>query len=65
MTQWIKCSERLPEVDQEVLGIDDANNYEALLYTWSFMSPGTYFFAASSGEFHPTHWMPLPEPPTD
>lgn len=62
MSNWIKCSDRMPELGEEVLCIDEFGNYEAALY-YSGYIPGPLFFATSAGEFHPTHWQPLPEPP--
>lgn len=67
MSEWIKCSERMPELDKRVL-----------LYFGSYGGhiedgcigddgdgPYHYFFDGDSLQQEPTHWMPLPEPPTD
>ena len=64
MQNWIKCSERMPELEQEVLCIDKFSNYEAAIYTKGYFGD-TPFFAITAGEFHPTYWQPLPEPPQE
>lgn len=64
MSQWIKCSERMPELKQEVLCINEWGDYEAGIYDVGYI-PGPPFFATTAGEFNPTHWQPLPSPPED
>lgn len=59
---WVACSERMPKKGQEVLCTDQFENYETALYDTGYI-PGPPFFATTAGEFHPTHWMPLPTPP--
>jgi hypothetical protein len=59
---WIPVSERMPEKGQEVLCTDQFHNYETALYDIGYI-PGPPFFATTAGEFHPTHWMPLPAAP--
>ncbi|HDW0017120.1 TPA: DUF551 domain-containing protein [Enterobacter ludwigii] len=59
---WVACSERMPAKGQEVLCTDRFENYETALYDTGYI-PGPPFFATTAGEFHPTHWMPLPTPP--
>ena len=66
VNRWIPCSERLPEVDTDVIvfysswrdkTIQVAHlNYDKLTFE---LSDGEYHFPASAV----THWMPLPEPP--
>lgn len=65
MSEWIKCSERMPKLEQEVLCVDQFDNYEAAIYTKGYFKESNPFFAVTAGEFHPTHWMPLPEPPKE
>ncbi|WP_376783158.1 DUF551 domain-containing protein [Atlantibacter hermannii] len=59
--EWIKCSERVPEDKDHVVCINVSRG-------------GTPFVAfrcenlwVSGSNYQPevTHWMPLPEPPTD
>ena len=59
---WVACSERMPKKGQEVLCTDCFENYETALYDSGYI-PGPPFFATTAGEFHPTHWMPLPAAP--
>lgn len=61
---WVACSERMPKKGQEVLCTDQFENYETALYDTGYI-PGPPFFATTAGEFHPTHWMPLPNPPKE
>ena len=65
MSQWIKCSERMPEFycsclvcdDHEDMAIAMPNNLDAGERKGFIMSNGEIFVA--------THWMPLPEPPQE
>ncbi|HBQ5766030.1 DUF551 domain-containing protein [Klebsiella pneumoniae] len=61
---WISVSERMPKMGQEVLCTDQFENYETALYDAGYI-PGPPFFATTAGEFHPTHWMPLPAGPRE
>lgn len=64
-TEWIKCSDILPPVHQDVLVFyppwgDDAIQVAHLLYDGSLWDVcGEFNF----GLYAVTHWMPLPEPP--
>lgn len=66
MTQWIKCSDRMPDVHKDVL-IYVTHPYEILLAYLS--DSGEFCYDIDSyGEqvmTHATHWQPLPEPPTN
>lgn len=68
MAEWIKCSERLPEPNIEVLAYVKAKTAKSTF--------GPFFAIRKNRELHPwqyldgdtcfskvTHWMPLPEPP--
>ncbi len=61
MTEWIKCSEKLPDNDDYVLGIC---NDTIGIYT--FDKEDQYwdheFLSCISG-FNVKYWMPLPKPP--
>ncbi|EPT7052174.1 DUF551 domain-containing protein [Cronobacter sakazakii] len=59
---WIPCSERMPDLKQEVLCVNQWGDVEAAVYDVGYI-PGEPFFATSAGEFHPTHWHALPELP--
>lgn len=66
VNRWIPCSERMPEVDIDVIvfyphwrdnPVQVAHlNYDKLTFE---LSDGEFNFAASMV----THWMPRPEPP--
>lgn len=76
MSDWIKCSERMPD-DGQIVAIINAGHgeiYEAATVTRS----GTHFILMDGLEasnydggavvtlsMEATHWMPLPEPPKD
>ena len=68
--EWIKCSERLPE---------ESSHLRILLWNGSYIRYGKWLSTDCSGkncDWHDdydnrikgkkiTHWMPLPEPPTE
>ena len=59
-TDWVKCSERMPELDVPVL-VYTGNGMD-IDHTYDF-GDGVSFYDDLYGEF--THWMPLPAPPTE
>ncbi|HCC0172530.1 TPA: DUF551 domain-containing protein [Cronobacter sakazakii] len=59
---WIPSSERLPDLKQEILCVNQWGEVEAAIYDVGYI-PGEPFFATSAGEFYPTHWHALPELP--
>ena len=69
MSEWIKCSERLPENEQVVLAYDD----DIFLLTFKQTTDGRhkkhggYFYSSDDGEFFDEikYWQPLPPPPKD
>ena len=67
--EWISVKERVPELNSAVLGYAPRyGNIFAVYYDsvcrWIVWSPtSNEIFPASQGEI--THWMPLPEPPTN
>jgi hypothetical protein len=76
---WIPCADRLPEKDQKVLIYLDENEggmlelgYTSLITIAIYTGEGDEGFldweadanAPIEDGCQPTHWMPLPEPPT-
>ena len=62
MSDWIKCSERLPEQNRRVLVF--SNRYVGGIVIAQLLFEGE--FSAVCYEYplrDITHWMPLPEPP--
>ena len=59
-TDWVKCSERMPELDVPVL-VHTGNGMD-IDHTYDF-GDGVSFYNDLYGEF--THWMPLPAPPME
>ncbi len=77
MSQWIKCSERMPEEDSYVVAaeIGSATLY-SFVASWFLhgrfnlmedgLSASNYDGGACiSMNLSITHWMPLPEPPQE
>ena len=66
MSEWIKCSDEMPEQGQKVLVFRPHAhekpykdpNYKICTYA------GEDIFINSHFEHEITHWMPLPKPPT-
>lgn len=61
MSQWIKCTDQMPELDDDgysepVLAINEIGNIQVV----SFYSDEGW---DSCNEI--THWMPLPQPPKE
>ena len=57
-SDWVKCSERMPEFDVLVLVVDQNGIDLGAIYDGD-----DWFLADSEREI--THWMPLPAPPQD
>ena len=60
MSEWIKCSDRMPEDMADVLVTD---GWEVKIMWWDgakWDSWATRFAIDSDGV---THWVPLPDPP--
>lgn len=67
---WIKCSERMPEIDARVLVALRGKYVQNATYRqWSLAKTEkgrAPRFEDYRGIVHGvTHWMPLPEPPTE
>ena len=72
MSEWIKCSERLPEPMQDVLVWSPAFGIAGGEYDVAFQSRfvdewcGAHISSHSEWDFNEiTHWMPLPAPPAE
>lgn len=75
MSEWIKCSERMPDLSgvYPACSIDPQRSYEAdnwieMLYRFDKEAKkGETPWQHSSGFYDGgiTHWMPLPSPPED
>lgn len=69
MTEWIKCSDRMPpripDTSTEYLVYETLNNMVQHDY-WN-VPEGNKSCQAFWNNYHDsvTHWMPLPEPPTE
>ena len=66
MSEWISVKDRLPEHAQDCL-IAWAGERSVFEAEFGISSDGSYWsFVSDDAEvWHPTHWMPLPEPPED
>ena len=59
-TDWVKCSERMPEFGQSVTVYDGDRMWTDTTYDFG---DGLCFYYDDDGRA--THWMPLPAPPTE
>ena len=59
MSEWIKCSDRLPPNHTKVLCCN------RLMIAIATRVNNSWFASISSYPMNPTHWQPLPEPPKD
>lgn len=62
MTKWIKCSERPPPDDREVLTYT-GEYFSVGTMLYEEVNKGTYFFAGCGPIWNVTHWAELPEAP--
>ena len=72
MSEWIKCSERLPEIeDASVLAYWPSNGGMDMVHIYDYFKDitagvddnGVQLYTKWYIESGVTHWMPLPEPP--
>lgn len=68
MSEWIKCSERMPEThsDVQVYCSDTEEQFVAYYVGQSYFHYASYEKPEGGYvdiECNPTHWQPLPEPP--
>ena len=59
-TDWVKCSERMPELGVPVLVIGGSTAWVDKVYDWG---DGISFY--EDNYCRATHWMPLPTPPSE
>ena len=66
MSKWIKCSERMSELNQDVLAWH-RHGFCMMGFYRQTKNPNTYqiewLIINGSGVIDATHWQPLPEPP--
>ncbi len=64
--EWIKCSDRMPEEHQSVLGFIQ-NRPQVMILRFSADAEDDYWFSDEYDDVFPksdiTHWMPLPLSP--
>jgi hypothetical protein len=60
--QWISVGERLPPKMAQVLSFALGHVFEA---TWDGYCWDPAFDEIWEGRFYVTHWMPMPEPPSE
>ncbi len=62
MNEWINCSERMPQVMEDVL-VTDGEDVKAMWWNGNRWDSWIDKYAIDGDDI--THWMPLPEPPTE
>lgn len=68
--KWIKCSEKLPEYDVEVLTINKDFTHMTVSVRFKFASDVEYFrpticTCCNIEDHEPAYWMPLPNQPEE
>ena len=63
--EWIKCSERLPDNTEFVLCIEKRSGYGTYGQPFVCWHDGDGWVGKTNYRPTVTHWMPLPEPPTE
>ncbi|HGN8897454.1 TPA: DUF551 domain-containing protein [Enterobacter roggenkampii] len=68
--QWIKCSERMPDVGEQVLiriSCSEYFNIENGRYKGDGLWVGCWFnvYGKKGSPYQVSHWMPLPSPPIE
>lgn len=62
--EWISVEDRLPEKFMNVLCLYPSKNYGSNIVV-DYMESDRGYFAYQFKYGEPTHWMPLPAPPTE
>ena len=68
MNEWIKCSEKLPEIGETVLCLDEFGGFISLGRISEQDEEVEFqlmFMDGVEADSEPTHWMTLPAPPKD
>ena len=73
MGEWISVKERLPEFDVPVVGLSELGPFifelcpttEYYDQYWALLNFDGHDGIETYSEIDVTHWMPLPEPPSD
>lgn len=61
---WIKCSEKMPEIGVSVLAVWNRGVQVLFVHSMTGMwDDGDYWSCIGLDEV--THWMPLPQPPEE
>lgn len=67
MDKWIKCKDRMPEIDEECLVASCIRygypEYGFSIYLARFRDHKFYSWELDKKLNHVTHWMPLPDSP--
>ncbi|MDK2633142.1 DUF551 domain-containing protein [Pantoea stewartii subsp. indologenes] len=63
--EWIKCSERMPNDVEFVLCVEKRPDYGTYGKPFLCWHDGDGWVGKSNYRPTVTHWMPLPEPPTE
>lgn len=63
--EWIKCGDRLPDNTEFVLCIEKRSGYGTYGQPFVCWHDGDGWVGKTNYRPTVTHWMPLPEPPTE
>lgn len=60
MSEWISVTDRMPDDGTIVIVYEPGHD---TYYAWFCAEDGGLFRDDQGFSWHPSHWMPLPEPP--
>ena len=63
MSEWVKCSDRVPEMYQQCLVCIDGDDDRVHMAVAHYNGWKSGFIGVNKWRIVATHWMPLPEPP--